>query len=282
MRPLGKAEILNMKRKSVKDLRVLTCSLRNCLFWCALLLCCSLAINLITVPGIIILLVRSHGSKTSEDWKPSQVLTPGTRTLEKDSRISEKEKGSARILEISTPVRMEPVGRSGIPASIPIFLMRVSESAQGPLIGRLRSYLDPSRVFCEKKAGESALAYSFSTGFAHGVIPFNIVESNPRSPCGRIPTPARHEIQKTPNHQEVNRRMTPGRIRERRCGWRLMTPASRSTQNSDRILVAEKPTDEALRQGRNPCTQNMKFEGTRREKQNVYSKSRIFWKGALE
>jgi hypothetical protein len=159
----------------------------------------------------------------------------------------------------------------------------VSESAQGPLIGRLQSYLDPRSLFCEKKAGESALAYSFSTGsidplskghtFRHQVkgrityqqlsTPRIMVDSqikliSSRCACwGTESLTLDQSRSLTPNREEIPR--------ERRCGWRLMTPASRSTRGRPWILVAEKPTDEALRQGRNPSTSNKKFKGHRRK-----------------
>jgi len=164
---------------------------------------------------------------------------------------------------------MLSVRPSGVPTPITISLVRVSESAQGPLIGRLRSYLDPGRVFREKKAGESALAYSFSTGstdplskghtFRHNAkrrITYSLETAFPKvglAPifswaCSREGTESQNSQQSrslTPNREEVQQ--------ERRCGWRLMTPASRSTREPRPwILVATEPTDEALRQGRNP------------------------------
>jgi hypothetical protein len=52
-----------------------------------------------------------------------------------------------------------------VPLDVAVAVVGVSESAQGPLIGRLRGYLDPSRDLLYKEvAGESAWTYSFSTG----------------------------------------------------------------------------------------------------------------------
>jgi hypothetical protein len=155
----------------------------------------------------------------------------------------------------------------------------VSESAQGPLIGRLQSYLDPRSLFCEKKAGESALAYSFSTGsidplskghtFRHQVkgrityqqlsTPRIMVDSqikliSSRCACwGTESLTLDQSRSLTPNREEIPR--------ERRCGWRLMTPASRSTRETSLgYWSAEKPTDEALRQGRNPQHEKKKCQ----------------------
>jgi hypothetical protein len=123
------------------------------LFLSTVLLYISLSINLITVSGLI------TGHLRVVLTKPSGVASNLSRGFGKTPLISVKRKALAHILEISTEVRVKAVCKPGIPALIPISHFWVSESAQGPLFGRIgrhsvfRAFLDPcSNFLCKEVA----------------------------------------------------------------------------------------------------------------------------------
>jgi hypothetical protein len=78
---------------------------------------------------------------------------------------------SAHILQVGRPIRMNFVTPLSIPPYLAVWEVRVSESAQGPLFGRIerqsvsRAFLDPwCHVLSEEVAWRIDFAYWFSAG----------------------------------------------------------------------------------------------------------------------
>jgi hypothetical protein len=168
------------------------------------------------------------------------------------------------ILQVVSPIRMNVVVSLSIPLDLMVSEERVSESAQGPLIGRLRSYLDPGEVFCEDVAVRILfLPIRFSRGIIQ--IPGSACRTSRQtrieSGTPQPPTKVGRMWSKRLNDSGSARRpqaspdlvVPEGTIRRD-----LMNPATQLHRRCfPWILVAEKPTDEALRQGRNPSTSEL-------------------------
>jgi hypothetical protein len=139
---------------------------------------------------------------------------------------------------------------------------RVSESAQGPLIGRLRSYLDPGEILGKDVAVRILF---LPIRFCRGVIqiPGSPHRTSRRTRAKSQPTfslPRERASKKRFNDYGSARRPwgSPDLVAPAQTIRRdLMNPATITYRGSPWILVAEKPTDEALRQGRNPSTSEL-------------------------
>jgi hypothetical protein len=170
------------------------------------------------------------------------------------------------ILQVFSPIRMNVVVSLSIPLDHSVSEERVSESAQGPLIGRLRSYLDPGRKI--QIENEAVRILFLPICFSNGVIQ---IPGSHSSQSRSMPRGENHS--KSDPYQGTRPEVsTPCEPRsasgppwspdlvapERTIRRDLMNPASKyDLFQPSWILVAEKPTDEALRQGRNPSTSEL-------------------------
>jgi hypothetical protein len=113
-------------------------------------------------------------AKTNFSKKRSCIDTKSTtlwRTKCNDSGYSLRKslKCLVYILKVCSPIRMHFIAPLAIPSYYPI--VRVSESAQGPLFGRIerqlvsRAFLDPSRLGEDVAGKNLSFAYSFFSGF---------------------------------------------------------------------------------------------------------------------
>jgi len=172
---------------------------------------------------------------------------------------------SIHILQVVRPIRMNTETPSGVPPYYPVFEFRVSESAQGPLIGRLRGYLDPSgKIFCEDVAVRILfLPIRFSRGVIQirppsGGSPTDQIQVGkycPQPDCfpsqGRVSRRSGNTPKQGPEVSFPRRESYP-KTPEGTMRRDLMNPATTLAEVPTWILVAKNPTDEALRQGRNP------------------------------